>query len=72
MMVLQLYSTRRVYFTKLLDIFQPKVFLAFIKKGPSAVTGANIGRAVFKFFIVSGGGTILGIMFGFIGAFITK
>ena len=48
------------------------MFLAFIKKGPSAVTGANIGRAVFKFFIVSGGGTILGIMFGFIGAFITK
>ena len=40
--------------------------------GAAGITAQNIGRAVLKFFIVAGGGTILGIMFGFIGAYITK
>ena len=28
--------------------------------GPAGITAQNIGRAVLKFFIVAGGGTILG------------
>ena len=35
--------------------------------GTDAVTGINIGRAVLKFVLVAGGGTILGISFGFLG-----
>ena len=40
--------------------------------GPAGITGQNIGRAILKFFIVAGGGTLLGIIFGFVGAYITK
>jgi len=49
-----------------------KVFESFLEMGAAGITAQNIGRAVLKFFIVAGGGTILGIMFGFIGAYITK
>ena len=48
------------------------VFESFLEMGAAGITAQNIGRAVLKFFIVAGGGTILGIMFGFIGAYITK
>ena len=48
------------------------VFESFLEMGEAGITAQNIGRAVLKFFIVAGGGTILGIIFGFIGAYITK
>ena len=48
------------------------VFESFLEMGAAGITAQNIERAVLKFFIVAGGGTILGIMFGFIGAYITK
>ena len=48
-----------------------KVFESFLEMdGP--VTGRNIWRAILKFFVVAGGGTLLGICFGFFGAYITK
>jgi len=48
-----------------------KVFESFLElSGP--VTGRNVWRAFIKFFIVAGGGTLLGILFGFFGAFLTK
>ena len=43
-----------------------------LEMGPNGITGQNIGRAILKFFIVAGGGTLLGIIFGFVGAYITK
>jgi len=49
-----------------------KVFESFLEMGPAGITGQNIGRAILKFFIVAGGGTLLGIIFGFVGAYITK
>ena len=51
---------------------QISVFESFLEMGEAGITAQNIGRAVLKFFIVAGGGTILGIIFGFIGAYITK
>jgi len=48
-----------------------KVFESFLEMdGP--VTGRNVWRAILKFFVVAGGGTLLGICFGFFGAYITK
>lgn len=37
-----------------------KVFESFLEMGPAGITAQNIGRAILKFFIVAGGGTILG------------
>ena len=39
-----------------------KVFESFLEMGPAGITAQNIGRAVLKFFIVAGGGTILGML----------
>jgi len=47
-----------------------RVFQVFLKV--ETVTVSMCFKAVLKFFIVSGGGTLLGIMFGFLGAFFTK
>lgn len=49
-----------------------KVFESFLEMDSSAITARNIWRAILKFFVVAGGGTLLGIVFGFFGAYITK
>ncbi|CAG5080570.1 Oidioi.mRNA.OKI2018_I69.PAR.g9650.t1.cds [Oikopleura dioica] len=49
-----------------------KVYESFLEMPEGSVNATNIFRAVLKFFVVAGGGTLLGIVFGFFGAFITK
>jgi len=49
-----------------------KVYESFLEMPDGSVNATNIFRAVLKFFVVAGGGTLMGIVFGFFGAFITK
>ena len=67
-----LYKGKIVLFEVIKGQILISVFESFLEMGAAGITAQNIGRAVLKFFIVAGGGTILGIIFGFIGAYITK
>ena len=67
-----LYKGKIVLFEVMKGQILISVFESFLEMGAAGITAQNIGRAVLKFFIVAGGGTILGIIFGFIGAYITK
>ena len=49
-----------------------QVFEGFLEIGDEAITAVNVWRAVVKFFIVAGGGTIMGCVFGYIGSFVFK
>ena len=49
-----------------------KVFEAFLGMDEADIDAKNILRAVLKFFVVAGGGTLFGIVCGYIGAFSTK
>ena len=49
-----------------------RVFLSFLQMGPENILFADICVAFAKFLVVAGGGVILGVIYGFLGAFITK
>lgn len=49
-----------------------KVFESFLEMNGQPISGRNVWRAILKFFVVAGGGTLMGILFGFFGAYITK
>ena len=49
-----------------------RVFLSFLKMGPENIFFADICLAFAKFLVVGLGGIVLGIIYGFLGAFITK
>jgi len=49
-----------------------KVFEAFLGMDEADIDAKNILRAVLKFFVVAGGGTLFGIVCGYVGAFSTK
>jgi len=49
-----------------------QVMESFLVIGNEAIIGLNIWRAVMKFFIVAGGGTLLGISFGYLGSYLFK
>ena len=49
-----------------------QVFESFIHLGPGSITPTNIYRSFLKFSIVAGGGTIIGLLFGYLGSFIFR
>lgn len=49
-----------------------QVMEAFLTVGDDAIILINMWRALVKFFIVAGGGTLMGCAFGFIGSFVFK
>lgn len=49
-----------------------QVMESFLEIGEEAICTLNMWRAAMKFFIVSGGGTLMGISFGFLGSYIFK
>lgn len=49
-----------------------QVMEAFLEIGDESITLVNMWRAVVKFFIVAGGGTIMGCTFGYIGSFVFR
>jgi len=49
-----------------------QVFESFLEIGDEAITFVNLWRAVIKFSIVAGGGTLMGCVFGYLGSFVFK
>ena len=49
-----------------------RVFQTFLQMGPENIYFTDVCLAFTKFIVVAGGGVFLGIVFGYLGAFITK
>ena len=82
-----LYSTLNLNLTNIFSVFGEsilndgvavvlfQVFESFIKigrGGTGAINGTNIYRAFLKFSIVAGGGTLVGLVLGFLSSFLFK
>ena len=49
-----------------------QVMMGFLEIGDKAMTFVNVWRAIVKFFIVAGGGTLMGCVFGYLGSFVFR